>query len=150
MSQDFLDEDWDQLAAWANEKIIVYVGRVKNKNDFSDRTESGISTTISYKLPLKYDSKDWTDVRIISYVIAENKAKTNVWGRPVGGRCLDEMLFKEFCKEHTPFELPKAHSEVVEKIRAYNLDLIKKGAYSTKIPEILVNSSENQTDDIPF
>ncbi|GEM_PF-6415195 len=81
---------------------------------------------------MKYDFKEWEDVRIVSYIIDENNVPTNVWGRPLGRRSLDEVLFKELSKTYKPFELPSIHKKVVDTIDELHLELHRKGVYLEK------------------
>ncbi|MCF7799133.1 hypothetical protein K9M74_04475 [Candidatus Woesearchaeota archaeon] len=133
MSQDIISvENFYFIGRNLNREIINHIGKVKDRNDFTIDVEMGVSTTISYKKPLIYDSRQYEDIRIVSFVQNEQSAKTNVWGRPLNGRCLDEVLLNEFSSQYRPHDLPLKHSQTVDKLEEYHLELHKKDLYLDK------------------
>ena len=144
MSQDIISlDDFYFLGRNLNREITNSIGKVKDRNDFTNDVEMGVSTTIAYKKPLIYDSRLYEDIIIVSFVQDEQNARTNVWARPLHGRCLDERLLDEFSSQYKPHELPLKHSQTVDKLETYHLDLHKKGLYLEK-------ESKTQETDLPF
>lgn len=117
MSQDIISmEDCIFLTHCENRSKKLYIGKVKDRNDFSGKLESGVWTTFDFKLPLNYNGEEYSAMSVVTFIVNENNAQTNVWGRPKGMNCLGEKKLEELCKAHKPYELPKIHEQTVELI----------------------------------
>jgi hypothetical protein len=143
-------EDCINLTHLGNREVRLYIGNVKDKNDFSYNFESGVGTSFSYKTPLVYNGRSYSDMRVVSFMADENSARTHVWGRPEGLNCLNEERLEEFCKSHRPFELPKIHEQTVKEIEGIHYKMFKDRINAELERERIKEVREPIDDRVPF
>lgn len=104
------------MQTWNNLSAKVYVGKVKERNDFTLNFLSGTWTSFDYKMPFVYDNVPYRTVSVVSVMMDENNARTGVWAIPVRLHAGEERELEEFRQMYKPFKLPEIHEKVVGEI----------------------------------